>query len=235
MDWPLVTPCWTPRSPRLSSTSRSRTGSSVSSRRSTSSFRARGWRQETLPGRGSLASHSSSSSQGTATDYRPSTRFTLGSGRTTRTACSKTGTRAEAARSKREGLTRTELTITRVAETGHDVALVVEALVESGDMDRNIGVRARKGAHPFWRRDDADVFDPLRAPLLQDVDRLGRRAAGREHRVEHEADLHGRRGRKLVVVGDRPERSLIAEETDVPDLRLGHELERPLHHADAGS
>src|SRR2546425_5869138 len=118
-------------------------------------------------------------------DCRPSSRSTPGSGSTTRTACSKTGTQAGAARSRREGLARTELPVAGVAEAGHDIALVVEALVERGDMDRNIGVRARKGAHSFGCGDDADVLDPLRAPLLQDVDSLGRRSPRREHRVEH--------------------------------------------------
>src|SRR5438445_805817 len=39
-------------------------------------------------------------------------------------------------------------------------------------MDRNIGVRARKGAYPFRRCDQTNVLDPFRAPLLQDVDQL---------------------------------------------------------------
>src|SRR5438445_216565 len=54
------------------------------------------------------------------------------------------------------------------------------------------GVRAHQTANPFRRRDDADIFDPLRSPLLQDVDGRGRRSTRREHRVEHEADLDGR-------------------------------------------
>src|SRR5207249_4334075 len=99
-------------------------------------------------------------------------------------------------------------------------------------MDRNVGVRARKGAHPFRCGDKADVFDPFRAPLLQDVDGLGRRAAGREHGVQHETNLNGRRRWELVVVRDRPERALVTEEPDVPDLRLRHELERRFDHAD---
>src|SRR5207249_2879081 len=78
------------------------------------------------------------------------------------------------------------------AETGNDVALLVEALSAPGNMDRNIGVRARTGAHPFRRCDETNVLDPFRAPLLQDVDRLGGRATGREHRIQHEAHLHSR-------------------------------------------
>jgi hypothetical protein len=48
-------------------------------------------------------------------------------------------------RSSREAsrLARPELAISRVAKTRDDVALLVEALVESGDVDRYIGVRAR--------------------------------------------------------------------------------------------
>src|SRR2546428_13845555 len=123
---------------------------------------------------------------------RRSTSSTRGSGRTIRAACSKTGTRAGAARPKRDELASTELTISSVAKTGNDVALLVQALVKRGDVYWNIGVRAHESAHPFRRRDDADIFDPPRSPLLQHVDGRGRRSTRREHRVEHEADLDGR-------------------------------------------
>src|SRR5438874_5408723 len=132
-----------------------------------------------------------------------------------------------------EPLTRPELAVAGIAETGDDVTLVVEALVEGGDVDRNIGVRARERAHPLRRRDDPDVLDPLRSPLLEDVDGRGRGSAGREHWIEDEADLNGRRRRQLVVVLYRPQGVLAADKPDVPDLRLRHELERGFDHPDA--
>ena len=53
----------------------------------------------------------------------------------------------------------------------------------------------------------------LTAPqLLEDVDRGRRRAAGREHRVEDQAQVDRRRVGQLVVVLDRPERPLVAEQ-----------------------
>src|SRR3989442_8301786 len=117
---------------------------------------------------------------------RRSTSSTRGSGRTIRAACSETGTRAGAARTKRDELASTELTISSVAKTGNDVALLVQALVKRGDVDWNIGVRAHESAHPFRRRDDADIFDPLRSPLLQHVDGRRRRSTRCGHPVEHE-------------------------------------------------
>src|SRR5438552_11632418 len=86
-----------------------------------------------------------------------------------RTASSPTGS----SRSPRvaRSSARPELAISRIAEAGHDVALLVQALVERRDMDRNVGVRARESAHSLRRGDEADVLHALRAPFLENVDR----------------------------------------------------------------
>ena len=60
-----------------------------------------------------------------------------------------------------------------------------------------------------------------RAPRLEDVDRRGGRSAGREHRIEHEAQVDGGRVGQLVVVLDRSQRPLVAEQAEVPDLAVG--------------
>ena len=58
--------------------------------------------------------------------------------------------------------------------------------------------------------------------------------AGREHRVEDQAQVDGRRVGQLVVVLDRPQRPLVAEQAQVPDLGGRHQLEHRVDHPEAG-
>src|SRR5207253_8778403 len=109
-----------------------------------------------------------------------------------------------------------ELAIARVAEAGDDVALLIQAFVERRYVDRHIGIRVAQRLHALGRGDEADVLHAPRAPALEDLDRRDGRAARREHRIEDEADLRGRRRWQLVVVLDRSQRALVAEEADVP-------------------
>src|SRR6266508_1074399 len=46
-----------------------------------------------------------------------------------------------------------KLPITRVAEARHDIALIIQVIVNRGEVDLNIGVRGRKRLHPFRRGD----------------------------------------------------------------------------------
>ena len=61
------------------------------------------------------------------------------------------------------------------------------------------------------------------------------RAAGRQHRVEDEAQVDRRRVGQLVVVLDRAQRALVAEQAEVPDLGRRHQLEHRVDHAQAGA
>ena len=92
---------------------------------------------------------------------------------------------------------------------------------------------AGQGGDPLRRGDQAHLLDARRAPGLEDIDRGCRGAAGRQHRIEDEADLDGRRIGQLVVVLDRLQGPLVAIETDVPDLGRWHQLEHRLDHAQA--
>ncbi len=47
-----------------------------------------------------------------------------------------------------------------------------------------------------------------------------------------QAEVHGRLVGQLVVVLDRPQRPLVAEEAQVPDLRGRHQLEHRVDHAE---
>ena len=128
-----------------------------------------------------------------------------------------------------------ELAVAGVAQAGHDVAALVQVRVDGGHVDVHIGMRRRQGRDPFGRGDDADELDPRGAPALEDVDRRHGRAAGGQHRVEDQADLHRRVDGQLVVVLHRLERALVAVQADVPDLGRRHHLPDAFDHAQAGA
>src|SRR5262245_64479892 len=82
-----------------------------------------------------------------------------------------------------------ELAVAGDAEAGHEVADLVEVPVERRDVDRHVRVRRAQPDDARRRGDDADELDAVGAPAVQDVDRRDGRAAGREHRVEHQTDV----------------------------------------------
>ena len=76
-------------------------------------------------------------------------------------------------------------------------------------------------------------LDARRAPVLEHLDRGRGGPAGGEHRIEDQAQVDGRGVGQLVVVLDRPQRPLVAEQAQVPDLCRGHQLEHRVDHAQA--
>ena len=118
---------------------------------------------------------------------------------------------------------------------GHDVALVVELAVERRAVDRDIRVGSADRLDAFRRGDQVDQLDPDRldgAPFLEHLDGGRGRAAGRQHRVEDQAQVDGRRVGQLVVVLDRAERPFVAEQPEMPHLGGRHELQHRVDHAE---
>ena len=75
-----------------------------------------------------------------------------------------------------------------------------------------------------------------RAPACtQMIERGDGAAAGREHRIDHqhEAAVEPARQLRVVLRGDR--RDLVALQADVPDARVGHQLEHGVEHAEPGA
>src|SRR5260370_956946 len=56
-----------------------------------------------------------------------------------------------------------------IAETGHDIGVVVEAFVDRRGPDRNVGVAAAQPFDAFRSRQEADEADVLGAALLDAV------------------------------------------------------------------
>ena len=85
------------------------------------------------------------------------------------------------------------------------------------------------------RCDQARQGDVLRAGLAAQADRVRGRAAGRDHRIEHEHAAPGEAVRQLEVVGHRPQRLLVAADADEADGSVRQQLERGVEHAEAGA
>ena len=118
---------------------------------------------------------------------------------------------------------------------GQDVPLLVELAVERGGVDGDVGVALQHPLHSLRRGDEAEEPDLPRPRLAQRGDRGHGRAAGGEHRVEHEEiALHlGRRDLEVVV--HRPERVVVAVEADVAHPRRRDQLRDPLDHPEPGA
>src|SRR4030095_10625844 len=90
----------------------------------------------------------------------------------------------EAAEARAGRLAGPELAVAGVAEARHDVALVVQLPVERGAVDLDVRMSLGHRGDSLRRGDQVDELDPDRvngAPALEDLDRGGRRAPGREH------------------------------------------------------
>jgi hypothetical protein len=87
---------------------------------------------------------------------------------------------------------RSELAVARVAQAGHDVADVVQALIYRGQVNCNVCMGFVESLDSLGRSDDADIFDPLGTPLLEHIRGRHRCAASGQHWVQNQTHLHGR-------------------------------------------
>jgi hypothetical protein len=127
-----------------------------------------------------------------------------------------------------------EEAIAGVAESGKDVAVLVEFAIERGADDRNIGMRVVHALDSGRRGDETEKSNTLGTGALQRVDCGDGTSAGREHRIEQQELALGRIAGNLEVVVDRFERVVIAIESDMSDARRRHEFEDALDHSESG-
>ena len=90
-------------------------------------------------------------------------------------------------------------------------------IIQSPHIDINIRMRLRERFESFRRRDNAQEPDVLAAMLLQLIDRVDCRSAGREHRIDDEHIPLLNICRKLAVVFNRLKRLGITIKTDTDD------------------
>ena len=132
-------------------------------------------------------------------------------------------------------LERSEDAVARVAETGDDVMVRIEALVPCCGEDGHVGVLLLDLRDAFGRGDEVEEDDAAVAELLELRERVARAAAGREHRVDDDGDLVVLGGWDFRVVGDGLGRGLVALHAEDADLRVGEDVEHGVEHAHAGA
>src|SRR5256884_4066985 len=130
-------------------------------------------------------------------------------------------------------LSGAEQAIAGIPEPRQDVTVVVELAVERGGEDGDVGVGLEHATHALGRGDEAEEPDALGAGVLERVYGVRRRAAGREHGVEHEEIARVFTGWDLEIVIDGLEGVVLAVDADVADARRGDELRDALDHAEA--
>ena len=89
--------------------------------------------------------------------------------------------------------------------------------------------------HTLGGADDAHELDVLHAVVLQKLDGRGGRAAGGEHRVDHDDVTLGDVGGHLVVVLDGFLGLGVAEQANVAHLAAGNHAHHAVHHAETGT
>src|SRR5215470_6546874 len=112
-----------------------------------------------------------------------------------------------------------EEAVARVAQTGHDVAVVVQMAVHRRGVDLNVRMRAVEGGEPFRAGQQAHEADRAWMHRLHTTGRRDGRVAGGEHGIEHDHVALFHLVRDLEVVLDRRERLLIAVQADVTQPR----------------
>src|SRR5690606_7524377 len=114
--------------------------------------------------------------------------------------------------------------VTRVAQTGQDVAVLVELAVDGRGVDGHVRVCLLHRGQAFGAGQQADELDRLGVALLEPVDGGDGRGAGGQHRVDHDDFAVVLPGRPHEVYLHRLQGLGVAVAHDV-----AHELGR--HHA----
>ena len=132
-------------------------------------------------------------------------------------------------------LARPELPVACVAEPGHDVGDVVEAVVDGRGEQRDVGCHLLQRRNALRSHHDANRRDVNGFAGMQQSDGVRHRATGGEHRVEHEHRL----GAQVVGQGLQIRRRLVglfvARDTDEPDAGLRDQRMRLIDHAEPGA
>lgn len=125
--------------------------------------------------------------------------------------------------------------VTGIAKARHDIAVLVQALVDRRGVDLHVRVGFFHRFDAFRRGHQDHGTDFLAAGLLQQVDGGDHRTAGGQHRVDDQGqalvDVRG----ELFQVGVGFEGFFVAGNADRADLGPRDQAEHPVEHADAGA
>ena len=79
----------------------------------------------------------------------------------------------------------TEDTVAGIAQTGDNVSMLIQLLVDGSDVQIHIGMCLGNSLNAFGTADDVHHDDALAAVLFQEIDSSDCRAAGSQHGVNH--------------------------------------------------
>src|SRR5690606_37647816 len=125
--------------------------------------------------------------------------------------------------------------VPRVAEAGHDVAMVVEMVVDRRGEHRHVRLRLREALDALGGGQEAEIAEIDRAARFQLLHCRDRRIGGRQHRIDNNHQPVGEVARRLEEIFHRLERDRVAVEPDVGDTRGGHEIEHAVEQPVAGA
>src|SRR5579883_755368 len=117
-------------------------------------------------------------------------------------------------------LERSKLTIASVTQTRQDIPAIVQALVQLGDIDINIGMRLRELEQAIGRGENTNIRETRNSAFFQDSDGIDGRSARGQHGVDSIGDLEIDLVRQAIIILLSLERTLITPQTQVPDLRF---------------
>ena len=131
-------------------------------------------------------------------------------------------------------LLRAENAVSGVSEAGDDVGVFVQALVDGGDVDVDVGMfgldffNADGGGH------EAHEADVAAAALLEHRNCVAGAAAGCQHGVRDYDEAVFNIGRELAIIDHGLVGFLIAVKADVAHLGDGDEGPEAVYHSEAG-
>lgn len=122
-----------------------------------------------------------------------------------------------------------------VAESGDNVALFVEAFVDGADEDAGAGEGLLDAFDAFGGGEETEEAGLFDAPGFEIFQGGNGTTAGGEHGVEDKGDIDGASGGEFLIIGDGLKGALVAVEAEMPDFCVGQEVEKGIHHGEAGT
>lgn len=122
--------------------------------------------------------------------------------------------------------------VTGITQAWHDVAVLVQALVDRGGVDLHVRVGFFHHLDAFWCGDQHHGANLFAAGLFQQVDGGNHRAAGGQHRVDDQGQALVDVRRELFQIGVGFEGFFVSGNADGADLGPRDQAEHAVEHAD---
>ena len=120
-----------------------------------------------------------------------------------------------------------------IAQAGNDVAVLVQVVVLSAQIDVNIGVSLVQGLNAFRSSDQTDELDALCAVLLDLGNGINGAAAGCQHGIQNQNITLGDILGQLAEVFHGLQGLLVAVQADKADLCSGQQGQHTVQHTHA--